>query len=221
MKRTADDAEEVNLEDIPMKELADRISAALHRGMVMTHEHGRYAGPKEKRQKLDKPTTLTGGASYQRGGFVHVWYKHKGSWHNFGQENLTRLEAAHYLFALEHGYKGTHDDYFLEDPPPERPDDAKTGDIQMVVLVRNRWGFALWGVTKVTKARLFGRTIKGGANWSHYADYVDRGQLVKQHATEKDLKTIERAHSKMRTAQRKAEAEFNEAVRNMVNEVGS
>lgn len=175
-----------DLTDLPMKELAARLGRALAKPWKT--KHGRRHG----------------GATYHRGPKLHVWYKDvKDQWARGGSDDLTRLEAVHYLFALEHGYHGTAYELFRESPPPVPP----PPQIVEVVLVRNKWDFALWGVTHTTATRVFGRLVsKDPAGF--YGDWCDKTAVVKRNATEADLREARAALNRMREKERKAAKEF-------------
>jgi hypothetical protein len=90
-----------------------------------------------------------------------------------GGTSLTREEALHYLAGLDGGWRGRHYEYFRENPLV-----VVEPDILYHALVRVDHGFTLYGVTKRTEKRLYGRKVEG--RW--LGEWVDRDRVLRMNA---------------------------------------
>jgi hypothetical protein len=90
--------------------------------------------------------------------------------------NLTREQALHYLAALDAGFDRSHYEYFHDNPPPK----ADEPEAQYLAIVRGRFGYFLYEVTKRTDKRVYGRGVEGGS-WA--PSFVDRDSVLKFNAT--------------------------------------
>lgn len=121
------------------------------------------------------------GAQYVGGRYVEV----RTGW----PHNLTKVEAAHFLWGLENGYTGTWEDFEKENPVPV----AEFYRVDLVKLSKHG-RFQLYGVRRETAQRLYGAVVvedSDGYTWS--PEHVDKARVVKEDATEEDLAAFNEA----------------------------
>lgn len=151
--------------ELTLTEIAHRIRSHLKR--LEAADYKRSKGS-------DRARFYCAGAC-QAGAYVQVRYiSYQGS------SNLTKAHALHYLDGLDQGYDRSHHTYFQTVPPPEGPEP----EIRFTSLIRVYGGPALYGVTKRTEKRVYGRRVAGPGICSKFEP---RGVVVKLQATQQDL----------------------------------
>lgn len=163
------------LKELKLTEIADRINNHL-RGFELA-ERGRVKKLDELSRRKHSYSYYHTGAS-RSGNRIHVCYINYQ-----GGQSLTRAEALHYLQGLDNGYEGRHFEFFRETP-------VRTGDepkIRYMSLIRDRFGWILYGVHRRTAKRVYGKKI-AGSGW--VGSYVDRYRVFKVHATHEDLEAV-------------------------------
>jgi hypothetical protein len=159
------------LREIPLSEIGVRISRHLRR--LEAKQEQERGGRKDEVGRRRFYVASAG----QVGRYVSVSYiTYQGS------TNLTKAEAVHYLHALDNGFNGTHSALFRSDPPL-KPDGPV---VRFTSLVRTRHGFALYGVHKRTKTRVYGERVGG----EYVGAFVERRAVLKWQATEDDLRRV-------------------------------
>lgn len=118
-----------------------------------------------------------------------------------GGTKLTKVEALHYLQGLDNGYEGRHFEFFRQEPVP-------TGDepkVRYMSLLRERYGWSLYGVVRRTAKRVYGEKIAGDG---YPGQFVDRGAVFKVHATFEDLEAVRAAQNVLRDEQHQANIRY-------------
>lgn len=119
-----------------------------------------------------------------------------------GESLLDRREALSYLEGLDGGFRGKH--WAWLDANPLEPEEA--ADIRFVALMRHDGHFFLYGVTRRTDTRVYGRLVDSGGRWAYSYAFLPRSSVVRNQATAEDL-------AKILEAERVRDAAKAEAVR--------
>lgn len=163
------------LKELKLKEIASRICSHLKRFELA--ENRRIEKLEYGKRRTAQRNWFWCGA-VQSGNRVSVCYINYQ-----GGSKLTKEEALHYLQGLDNGFEGRHFEFFRETPVP-KGDEPK---VRYMSLVRDRWGWILYGVTRRTAKRVYGKKIAGNG-W--VGSYVDRDRVFKVHATHEDLEAV-------------------------------
>lgn len=193
------------LVELKLTEIAARINKHLRRLERKDQERRKMVAqlPASERQPHDADADYFHAGASVSGSKVHVCYiSYQGA------SNLTRAEAAHYLFLLDQGKEGRHFELFRESEPPKPADP----DIKFIALIRvartgSQSQYALYGVTRRTTTRVYGRPVKTEP-YTYPPSFIDRTDVIRWQATEEDLGRIIAARAAMDEEIRQAKAKF-------------
>lgn len=153
--------------------------------------------------QTDTVTMSDSAHAFVAGGRIGVRYI---SYHD--PSYLTKDEARHYLSRLNEGYVGRHYELFREHPVPEQ----ETPEIRFKALIRDsRDKYILYGVTKRTKARVYGIKL-AGSPYTYSKAFVPRTQVIRSNATEEDLEEALDAVRELHAAEKEARARYQERI---------
>ena len=184
--------------ELKLKEIASRIHSHLVRFELAERNYVKENLGYDERRTHSYNYYHAG--AVQSGNRVHVryiTYQH-GS-------NLTRAEALHYLQGLDNGFEGRHWEFFRETPVPT---DAEP-KVRYMSLLRDRWGWILYGVQRRTPKRVYGKKIDGNG-W--VGAFVDRNKVFKVHATHEDLEAVLAADKILDDEKREAYRRYEETL---------
>ena len=173
--------------ELTAKEIAARIDRHLKRMEAQDNKDRARKGTRDTKDEPDYRRLFWANAQAVNGR-VHVLYVSYQ-----GASRLTKREAAHYLAGLDAGYEGTHHTFFHHNPLPAEPDP----EIRFRAIIRHDKRYALYGVTKRTEKRVYGKHLRGGW-YGGTPSYVDRDSVVRWQGT---AETVDALNHEMQAAE--------------------